>query len=128
MKFNNIKKGLTLTLNNTVKKEDTAATYGSGLLDVYATPAMVAFMENTSLNVVRSLLPEGYDTVGTQINIKHIKATPVGMEVTCTSTLINVDGPKLEFELECFDKKGIIGKGIHKRYIINKNEFIKALK
>ncbi|MEA3505561.1 MAG: thioesterase family protein [Bacteroidota bacterium] len=128
MDFKNITEGLSNTLETSVNEKDTAATYGSGLLEVYATPAMIAFMENTSLHVVQNKLPEGYNTVGTSVNIKHLKATPVGMKVTCKAKLISVNGSKLEFDLECHDEKGLIGKGTHKRYIINTEEFIKGLK
>lgn len=127
MEFN-IKTGLKKTLNREVKFEDTAKNYGSGLVEVYATPAMIAFMEQTSLECVNNEIPEGYNTVGTSVNIKHIKATPVGMKVRCEAELIESDNKKLKFNVHAYDEEGKIGMGTHSRYIINNKDFINSLK
>jgi predicted thioesterase len=110
-----------------VSFEDTAARYGSGLVEVYATPAMVALMEKTCLTSVLSYLPEGYGTVGVKVDITHSKATPIGMKVTCESTLIEVDRRRLVFELVARDEKGEIGKGRHERFIIDTRKFMEKL-
>ena len=107
--------------------EETAAKYGSGLVEVYATPAMVALMEKTCLNSVLPYLPEGFGTVGIKVDISHSKAPPVGMKVTCESTLIEVDRRRLVFELQAFDEKGEIGRGRHERFIIDTRKFMEKL-
>lgn len=108
-----------------VGKNDTAEFYGSGNLEVFATPAMVALMELTALKSV-SVLKEKYhlDTVGIEINVKHIKATPLGDTVKCISKLLKVDGRSLEFEIEAFDSVGKIGMCFHKRFVIDADKFM----
>lgn len=107
--------------------EDTAAKYGSGLVEVYATPAMVALMEKTCLQSVLSYLPEGHGTVGIKIDVTHSKATPVGMKVTCESTLIEVDRRRLVFEVQAYDEKAEIGRGRHERFVIDTSKFMEKL-
>lgn len=110
-----------------VQFDDTAARYGSGLVEVFATPAMVALMEKTCLNSVLAYLPEGMGTVGVKVNIVHSKATPVGMKVTCRSTLIEVDRRRLVFDLVASDEAGEIGKGRHERFVIDTKKFMEKL-
>nr|WP_321466852.1 thioesterase family protein [uncultured Desulfobulbus sp.] len=110
-----------------VSKEDTAAKYGSGLVEVYATPAMVALMEKTCLVSVLPYLPEGHGTVGIKIDVSHSKATPVGMKVTCESTLVEIDRKRLVFEVLASDEKGEIGRGRHERFVINTAKFMEKL-
>ena len=107
--------------------EDTAAKYGSGLVEVFATPAMVALMEKTCLTSVLSYLPEGYGTVGVKVDIVHGKATPIGMTVTCESNLLEVDRRRLVFELVARDEQGEIGSGRHERFIIDTKKFMAKL-
>lgn len=122
-----IPQNIEFELEKTVTTDETAAKYGSGLVEVYATPAMIAFMEKTCLESVLAHLPEGYNTVGINVNINHLKATPVGMKVTCKSILTEVDGRKLTFKLEAFDEEGKIGEGTHSRFVINTEKFMKKL-
>lgn len=111
-----------------VGKQDTAAVMGSGLLDVLATPTMVAWMENTSILLTEEYLKEGDTTVGICINTSHEKASAVGEKITCNATLINVEGRKLSFEIECFNENNIrIGKAYHERFIVNSQKFMSKL-
>ncbi|QKG80026.1 thioesterase family protein [Tenuifilum thalassicum] len=112
------------TATEIVTKENTASKYGSGLVDVFATPAMVALMEKAALNAVLPYLPDGFNTVGTEVCVKHTKATPMGWEVSSKATLIAVDGKKLTFEVVAWDKEGEIGRGTHNRYIIDSKRFM----
>lgn len=124
-----MEKGLKNKKTITVTADKTAETMGSGTLPVFATPAMVALMENTAAESVESLVGEGYTTVGTLINVKHLSADPVGVEVTCESELVEVDGRKLAFEIKVFDREGIVGEAYHERFIIDKTRFMdKVLK
>lgn len=107
----------------TVTKELTAISVGSGDLEVYATPAMIALMEGTASESVKSELEEGQGSVGTSIAIKHLAATPVGMRVRCETELVDVDGRRLVFKIEAFDELDKIGEGTHERFIISNDKF-----
>lgn len=119
-----LEKGLSFTQELIVKENNTAISHGSGNLPVFATPAMVAFMENTAVKCIANDLDEKLDTVGIQIDTKHIKATKVGKKVICTAKLIEVDGKKLTFDIEASDEDGVIGSSLHKRYIIDPIKFM----
>lgn len=125
---NNLIEGLVHSMEITVDRNQTASYYGSGSLDVFATPAMIALMENTAKDCVQPGLPEGYSTVGIEINIKHIKATPMGMKVSAQALLEKIDRNRLYFKVEAYDEKGKIGEGTHIRYIVNAEEFMKKIK
>ncbi len=107
----------------TVTEEYSAKAMGSGILDVFATPAMVALMEGTAAESVEKLLEEGSTTVGIMIHTEHLAATPIGMKVRCTSKVTAVEGRKLSFEIEAFDEAGLIGKATHDRFIVNAEKF-----
>ncbi|MGM0666130.1 MAG: thioesterase family protein [Bacteroidota bacterium] len=124
---NNIREGKELELTSVVKDSDTARVYGSGLLDVYSTPAMVAFMEKTSMELVQPMLGEGYGTVGIALDIKHMKAVPVGERIRCISRLSSVEGNKLTFRVKVSCDSGLVGEGIHSRYIIEEKRFLSKI-
>ena len=115
--------GIRLTTTRTVSAGDTAAVYGSGLHDVLSTPAMIALMEQTAMKAVEACLNEGEGTVGTEVRVKHLKATPVGKSVSCTATLQEVNGNRLLFHVEASDDNGKIGEGMHERFIIDNKRF-----
>lgn len=108
-----------------VQESNTAAFMGSGLLPVFATPAMIALMEKTASESIQPYLEEGSGSVGTNLNVKHVSATPLGMEVRCESELIKVDGRKLVFSVKAFDAAGLIGEGTHERFLIKNESFLK---
>ena len=107
-----------------VEKEDTAAQVGSGSLLVYATPCMVAMMEGAACEAIAQGLSENETTVGIELNIQHLAATPVGMEVRAEATVTTVEGKIITFEVEAFDEAGTIGKGTHKRALVNTQRFL----
>ena len=111
-----LKPGLAGEKTETVSGKNTADSWGSGGLPVFATPAMIALMEITALSVVDPLLPKGWSTVGTELNVRHLSATPPGMEVRVRAELLEVDGRRLLFSVEAFDGAGKIGEGTHSRY------------
>lgn len=106
-----------------ITQELTAKNMGSGVMDVFATPAMLALMEKTAFTSVVEYLNEGCGSVGTKVEIEHVASSPVGMRVTCDSELIAIEGRKLVFSIEARDEKGLIGKGMHERFIIENKKF-----
>ncbi|MEI8047685.1 MAG: thioesterase family protein [Bacteroidota bacterium] len=110
-----------------VTADKTAIAFGSGTVEVFATPAMIALMEQTAVESVEKFLPEGFVTVGTEVSVKHFKATLPGKMVSCNSKLIQSQGNKLVFEVFATDEAGMIGKGTHTRYIVDKQIFIDNL-
>ncbi len=119
-----LKVGLTGSAEVLVSEENTAKTMGSGALDVFATPSMIALMEKAASIAVQPFIEEDSSTVGTMINIKHIAATPVGLNVTARAELVEIDGKRLVFSVEAFDGKDKVGEGQHERFIINAQRFI----
>ncbi len=109
----------------TVDQSNSAKTMGSGTLDVFATPAMIALMEKTAWMSVAPHLEEGQGTVGTRLDIRHDAPTPLGMTVTCESELIKIEGRRLIFEVSASDGKDIIGRGRHERFIVPDEKFQK---
>lgn len=119
-----LQEGLTLTLSLTVTEDKTAKAMGSGTLDVFATPAMIALMEETAYKAVQGSLDEGFGTVGTYLDVKHLAATPLGMTVRCEAELIEIDRRRLVFTVKAYDDKGLIGEGKHERFIVNNESFM----
>ncbi|MHB8062843.1 MAG: thioesterase family protein [Ruminiclostridium sp.] len=116
--------GMTGNAEILVNSDNTARAMGSGALEVFATPAMIALMEKAATLAVQDCLPEGSSTVGTMINVKHLAATPMGMNIAAQATLIEADGKRLLFSVEAFDGKDKIGEGQHERFIINVDKFV----
>lgn len=107
-----------------VEKEDTAAEVGSGSLLVYATPCMVALMEGAACEAIAECLGEDKTTVGTELNIAHLSATPVGLEVRAEAEVTAVDGKIITFQVTAYDEAGKIGEGTHKRCIVPVQRFL----
>lgn len=116
--------GMTGMQTITVAQEQTAQALGSGELAVFATPCMIALMENTAYKSVQPALESGQGTVGTLLNVKHVAATPVGMQVRCETRLIEIDRKRLVFEVRAYDDCGLIGEGLHERFIIDNQRFM----
>ncbi len=110
----------------TVNHAQTAAHYGSGALEVFATPAMIALLEETAWKSVQPFLDAGLGTVGTRVDVRHLAATPLGMQVTCESELVEIDRRRLVFKVDVFDESGKIGEGTHERFIIQNDKFFAA--
>lgn len=110
-----------------VTPEMSAARVGSGLVDVFATPMLVALVEQTCYESVLPYLDEGQGTVGTLVNVSHLSATPVGMRVWCDSELVEVDRRRLVFKVKAYDECGLIGEGTHERFIIDNAKFMEKL-
>jgi len=107
-----------------VEREDTAAEVGSGSLLVYATPCMVALMEGAACEAIAPALPEDKTSVGTALDITHISATPVGLEVRAEACVTEVDGNMITFHVTAYDEAGKIGEGTHKRAVISTQRFL----
>lgn len=108
--------------------EHSASVVGSGGLEVFSTPSMIALMENTAASSIAPYLEEGQGSVGTAVNIKHLAATPLGMMITCESEVIEVDRRRIVFDVKAYDEKGLIGEGRHERFIIDNEKFMQKLK
>lgn len=122
-----LKPGLTGTAETVVRETNTALAMGSGSLHVFATPGMIALMEQAACNAVAACLDEESTSVGTLVNITHDAATGMGKKVTTTATLTAVEGRKLVFEITAADEDKQIGKGTHERFIVNKEKFMAKL-
>ncbi len=107
-----------------VTDDNTAETVGSGTLRVFATPAMIALIEATASLSVAPYLEEGTSTVGTHLDVAHSAATPVGMEVTCETELVEVDRRRLVFSVTVRDPVGEVGSGTHERFIVDDARFM----
>ncbi|MDU4959350.1 MAG: thioesterase family protein [Sporomusaceae bacterium] len=123
MEFN-LRAGMTAQKQETVTDANTAIRYGSGSAAVYATPAMVGLMEGACLAAVDPHLPAGMSTVGIGLDIRHLAATPVGLNVRAEAELTAIAGKRLTFKVTAFDSKEKIGEGLHERYIIDAASFM----
>ncbi len=119
-----MKAGDKFTLTRSVSENETAKFLGSGGLEVYATPAMICHMELAAYSLAEQ---EGHQTVGTKVDISHLRACKVGTEVTLTAELTEVDGRRLEFIVKAEDANGLLGEGRHQRFIIDPERFMAKL-
>ncbi len=125
--MNNMEIGLFYESNTVVAESNTAETLGSGDMAVFATPAMVALMENAAMLAVKDSLPEGSTTVGVEMQTSHVKASALGAKVTASATLVEVDSRRLTFDVKAWDDKGVIGEGRHVRFVVDRERFLSKL-
>ena len=123
----NITIGLIGEATALVSAENTAARWGSGMVAGFSTPAMIGLMENAAFAATKDLLPPTQTTVGVEVNIKHLAATPVGMTVRAHAELAHVDGRKLLFKVEAWDDVEKIGEGTHARFVVDVARFNKRM-
>lgn len=122
-----LEKGLTCTCTLVVEEQHLAVNVGSGDLRVFATPAMMALMEEAAMLAVAPYLSEGDTTVGGYIASSHLKPTAQGGTVKATAELVAVEGRKLKFAVKASDEEGLIGEGEHLRFIVDKGKFMARL-
>ncbi|MDR2932328.1 MAG: thioesterase family protein [Oscillospiraceae bacterium] len=119
-----IKVGTEYTSATTVDQSNIASAVGSGLVDVFATPMMIALMELAASECIKPFLESGQASVGTQVNVSHSDATPVGMKVFATAKVVAVDRRRVDFDVKMRDEAGEIGRGTHTRFIIDTEKFM----
>ena len=120
--------GKSKTVTTKVDKTNTALAVGSGGLEVFGTPMMIALMEKSAYKVLEGCLGEGQTSVGISLNIEHTSASPLGADISATATITAVDGRKVSFDLIASDNKGTIGKGTHERFVIDSEKFMNKVK
>lgn len=123
----NIPLGASASRSILVTAEETAGFLGIENVRVLSTPHMIAHMELTSRDAIKPLLPDGWDCVGTVVNVRHFAATPIGMSVRVTSRVTGVEGNRVTFAVDACDEKEKIGEGVHERFIIDVNRFASRL-
>ena len=124
----NIKVGLSLLKNYVIKSEHAAKSVGSGEVEVLSTPSMIAFMEKTARDCVQPKLAEGFITVGTRVDIRHLGPVPIGENLAVSVELKEINDRRLLFEVKAEWLNQSIGIGQHERYIVNKKKFLQKLK
>jgi len=125
---NKLEPGLSAEVELTVSATETAAHLGSGSLAVFATPALVALMENAAVRALEGHLPPGHTTVGGQIEVRHLAATPLGTRVRAQAELVEVQGRKLSFRIQAQDEIELIGEARHVRFLVEEEKFIEQVK
>jgi fluoroacetyl-CoA thioesterase len=119
--------GLTAEIEHIVTDDDTASKWGSGLVPVFSTPALVGLMESAAVAALSGHIPAGQTTVGGHIDVRHLAATPVGMRVRARAELTAVEGRKLVFKVQAWDKVELIGEAAHERFIVDEARFLGRL-
>jgi fluoroacetyl-CoA thioesterase len=125
--MNELAPGLSAELNHTVADADTASKWGSGLVPVFSTPALVGLMESAAVAALAGHLPAGQTTVGARIDVHHLAATPVGMQVRARAELTAVEGRKLVFKIQAWDDVELIGEAAHERYVVDEARFLSRI-
>lgn len=122
--------GMKLEMFKTVTENDTADKIASGAINVFATPIMIGWMEEAASNLAQKELESGFSTVGTEVNIRHLKATLVGTEMKITAELTEIDRKKLVYEVKVYEKEGeiLVGEGSHTRFIVDSEKFYEKIK
>ncbi len=123
-----MKLGIKGRAETVVSKSNTAKSMNSGSLEVFSTPYMIALMEHAAASSVQDEIEEGMSTVGTQLNVSHEAASPLGMRVWAESELVEIDGRRLVFNVTAYDECGVIGRGQHERFIIMSDKFLAKVK
>lgn len=118
--------GASFEIEHKVTEADTAISVGSGDVEVFATPMMLALMEGAAAQCLGRFLAEGKTSVGAKIESSHLAATPVGMNVRAVASIVEVEGKKVSFEVEAYDEHGLIGEGTHLRVVVDKERFTAA--
>jgi len=117
-----------ITVSETVTRDKLAVSAGSGSVEVYATPMVIALMEKAASELAEKFIAEDYTTVGTAVSIEHIAATAEGIEVSAEAELISHNGRSFEFYVTAYDNAGIIAKGTHSRFAVNAEKFLSKAK
>jgi len=123
-----IEPGLYCEKEYIVEEQHVASHVGSGDVQVLSTPSMIAFMERTALECVQKNLPEGYTTVGTMVNIKHLNPAPRGARIRVSAKLLSVEGRRLVFEVKAYWGSILLGEGVHERFIVDREKFVGKVK
>jgi fluoroacetyl-CoA thioesterase len=119
--------GLKAEISRVVADSDTAAAYGSGLVPVLSTPHLIALMESAAQRVIEPYLEESQTAVGIRVDMRHLAATPVGMQVRVQAELVEVDGRRLRFRVEAWDAVERVGEADHERFIVDRARFLKRV-
>ena len=122
--MNELLPGMAAEREHIVTDEDTASKWGSGLVPVFSTPALVGLMESTAVAALSGQLPEGQTSVGGRIDVRHLAATPVGMQVRARAELTAVEGRKLVFKIQAWDEVDLIGEAEHQRFVVDEARFV----
>lgn len=119
--------GMKYRMEKTVTKDQLASSVGSGALDVFGTPFLILLMEEACFYCVRDEVEKGQSTVGTKLDVTHDSPTPIGAKVYCDCELTAIEGRKLVFKVEAYDEFGVIGKGVHERFVVDNERFLKKV-
>jgi len=125
--IDNLRVGLIGEAFTTVTEDSTARAIGSGSLEVYATPSLIALMESAAVSAVDPALEANHASVGIEVNVRHLAATPVGEQITAIAEITHIDGKRIQLEVRAWDENEMIGEGKHTRYVIDIDQFLERL-